>query len=300
MLKPTETPKKRTALGQGLNALLPIEEPTHTPASQQDNIRYVPIDALIPNPYQPRRMFAEESLADLSHSIKEMGVIQPLIVRAAHDGKFEIVAGERRWRAATMAGFTTIPVMLRELTDAESLEIALIENLQRENLNPLDTAEAYDMLVEKFSYTHEELAKRIGKDRTSITNHLRLLKLPDPVKQYVREDRLTMGHARTLLALDHVPTVLNLSQRVVRRRLSVRELERIVQNFKKKQEQASSRPQTRNQQASPLEIGLSRHLATRVAVRQKGDGSGKVEIHFHSQDELQRLVELMGYSEDFS
>ena len=149
MLKPTETVKKRTALGQGLNALLPIEEPSPAPASQQDNIKYVPIDALIPNPYQPRRMFDEESLADLSHSIKEMGVIQPLIVRMAPENKYEIVAGERRWRAATMAGFTTVPAMLRELTDAESLEIALIENLQRENLNPLDTAEAYDMLVEK-------------------------------------------------------------------------------------------------------------------------------------------------------
>ncbi len=199
MLKPTETAKKRTALGQGLNALLPIEEPIDVRPSERDNIRYVPIDSLLPNPYQPRRMFAEESLADLSRSIKEMGVIQPLIVRAASEGKYEIVAGERRWRAANMAGFTTIPVMLRELSDAESLEIALIENLQRENLNPLDTAEAYDILVEKFSYTHEELAKRIGKDRTNITNHLRLLKLPDPVKQYVREDRLSMGHARTLL-----------------------------------------------------------------------------------------------------
>jgi ParB family transcriptional regulator, chromosome partitioning protein len=144
------------------------------------------------------------------------------------------------------------------------------------------------------------LAKRMGKDRTSITNHLRLLKLPDPVKQYVREDKLSMGHARTLLALDHVPTLLNLSQRVVRRRLSVRELERIVQNFKKKQEAASLRPFGKEEASSPLEMGLSRHLATKVAVREKSDGSGKLEIHFHSRDELERLVELMGYSEDFS
>jgi ParB family transcriptional regulator, chromosome partitioning protein len=300
MLKPTEPAKKRTALGQGLNALLPMEEPIDVRPTERDNIRYVPIDSLLPNPYQPRRMFAEESLADLSRSIKEMGVIQPLIVRGASEGKYEIVAGERRWRAANMAGFSTIPVMLRELSDAESLEIALIENLQRENLNPLDTAEAYDILVEKFSYTHEELAKRIGKDRTNITNHLRLLKLPDPVKQYVREDRLSMGHARTLLALDHVPTQLNLSQRVVRRRLSVRELERIVQNFKKKQQTAAAVPPETPQGPSVLEMGLSRHLATKVAVRQKADGSGKLEIHFHSHEELERLMDLLGYSEDFS
>ncbi len=300
MLKPTETGKKRTALGQGLNALLPLEEPVEVRPSERDHIKYMPIDSLIPNPYQPRRMFAEDSLADLSRSIKEMGVIQPLIVRASSEGKYEIVAGERRWRAAAMAGFTKIPAMLRELSDAESLEIALIENLQRENLNPLDTAEAYDILVEKFSYTHEELAKRIGKDRTNITNHLRLLKLPDPVKQYVREDRLSMGHARTLLGLDHVPTQLNLSQRVVRRRLSVRELEKIVQNFKKKLQAHETEALQKEQGPSALEMGLSRHLATKVAVRQKSDGSGKFEIHFHSQEELERLLELMGYSEDFS
>ncbi len=235
MLKVMETAKKRTALGQGLDALIPLEKPAEQSAPEA-GIKYLAIDSLLPNPHQPRRSFPEESLADLSHSIKEMGVIQPLIVRSTNEGTYEIVAGERRWRAAKKAGFFTIPVMVRTISDAESLEIALIENLQRENLNPLDTAEAYNTLIKKFSYTHEILAQRIGKDRTNITNHLRLLKLPDPIKDHLREDRISMGHARTLLAVDHLPTQLNLSSRTIKRRLSVRELERIVQNFKNKQQ----------------------------------------------------------------
>jgi ParB family chromosome partitioning protein len=185
MPKVTETAKRRTALGQGLDALIPLNEPVAAKDSQ-GGIKSVFIDSLIPNPYQPRRLFQEDSLADLSESIKEMGVIQPLIVRSIASGNYEIVAGERRWRAAKIAGFRTVPVIVRNLSDAESLEIALIENLQREDLNPLDTAEAYDTLIQKFSYTHEVLARRIGKDRSNITNHLRLLKLPDPIKEQLR------------------------------------------------------------------------------------------------------------------
>jgi ParB family transcriptional regulator, chromosome partitioning protein len=298
MLKPTETPKRRTALGQGLNALLPLDDF----ADRQDtdrSISYLPIGSLLPNPHQPRRSFLEESLEDLSRSIKEMGVIQPLIVRSLSDGRYEIVAGERRWRAAQMAGFSTIPAMVRQLSDVESLEIALIENLQRENLNPLDTAEAYDVLIEKFSYTHEELAKRIGKDRSNITNYLRLLKLPDPVKESVRKEELSMGHARTLLAVEHMPTLLNLSQKVVRRKMSVRELEKIVQNFKKKQEAKAFSQPSEHASSSGLELALSRHLSTRVVVKQKQNGSGRLEILFHSKEELDRLLETLGYSEDF-
>jgi ParB family transcriptional regulator, chromosome partitioning protein len=297
MLKSTDTAKRRTALGQGLNALLPME-PLVDQSPPDRTIVDVPVASLTPNPYQPRRTFVEESLEDLSRSIKEMGVIQPLIVRSVPDGMYEIVAGERRWRAARMAGFTMIPVMVRDVSDSESLEIALIENLQRENLNPLDTAEAYDLLIEKFSYTHEALAKRIGKDRSNITNYLRLLKLPDPVKEFLRQEQLTMGHARTLLAVEHMPTQLNLSQRVVKRKLSVRELERIVQNYKKKQEASASASRGTSSGTSSLETALCRHFATRVALRQKADGSGKLEMHFHSTEELERLLESMGYSEE--
>ncbi len=299
MLKVTETAKKRTALGQGLDALIPLEKPAGQSAPEA-GIKYLAIDSLLPNPHQPRRSFPEESLADLSHSIKEMGVIQPLIVRSTTEGKYEIVAGERRWRAAKKAGFFTIPVIVRNISDAESLEIALIENLQRENLNPLDTAEAYNTLIKKFSYTHEILAQRIGKDRTNITNHLRLLKLPDPIKDHLREDRLSMGHARTLLAVDHLPTQLNLSSRTIKRKLSVRELERIVQNFKNKQLVGLAKTSEKDPDLVALETKLSRHFSTRVLIRNKSNTSGRLELAFHSREELDRLLEAMGYSEDFA
>jgi ParB family chromosome partitioning protein len=299
MLKVTETAKKRTVLGQGLDALIPLEKPAGQSAPEA-GIKYLAIDSLLPNPHQPRRSFPEESLADLSHSIKEMGVIQPLIVRSTIEGKYEIVAGERRWRAAKKAGFFTIPVIVRNISDAESLEIALIENLQRENLNPLDTAEAYNTLIKKFSYTHEILAQRIGKDRTNITNHLRLLKLPDPIKDYLREDRLSMGHARTLLAVDHLPTQLNLSSRTIKRKLSVRELERIVQNFKNKQLVGLAKTSEKDPDLVALATKLSRHFSTRVLIRNKSNTSGRLELAFHSREELDRLLEAMGYSEDFA
>ena len=299
MLKVTETAKKRTVLGQGLNALIPVDDFNDLGGADRD-VQNVRIDALLPNPHQPRSLFSEESLADLSRSVKEMGVIQPLIVRPAPDGKYEIVAGERRWRAAMLAGFSTVPAIVRDLSDVESLEVALIENLQRENLNPVDTAEAYDVLIKKFSYTHETLAQRIGKDRTSITNHLRLLRLPDPIRQHLREERISMGHARTLLALDHVHTQLNLSNRVVKRRLSVRELEKIVQNFKNKHSSKHMKDMVKDQALALLETGLSRYLSTRVTIKKNSSEIGKLEIHFHSKEELDRLLEIMGYSEDFS
>lgn len=298
MQKAMGNPKRRAALGQGLEALIPVDEPADSKGSR--GITYLPIDSLLANPHQPRRLFAEESLADLSNSIKERGVIQPLIVRPAAGNNHEIVAGERRWRAAKMAGFTTIPVIIRTMSDSESLEIALVENLQREDLNPLDTAEAYETLVRKFSYTHEVLAQRIGKDRTNITNHLRLLKLPSPIKEDLRQDRLSMGHARTLLAVDHLQTQLNLSRQVIKRKLSVRDLEKIVQNYKIKQQAKEKTRPPKDQAVASLETGLSRHLSTKVVIRTKQNNSGRLEIFFHSREELDRLLDVLGYSEDFS
>lgn len=299
MPRSPETSRRRTALGQGLDALLPIEEPAGGSLTERD-VTYLSIDVLVPNPHQPRRLFAQESLAELSDSIKEIGVIQPIIVRPTPDGKYEIVAGERRWRAAAMAGASTIPTIVRTYSDSESLEIALIENLQREDLNPIETAEAYQTLISRYSYTHDVLAKRIGKDRTSITNHLRLLRLPDSIKDDVRQDRISMGHARTLLAVEDLTVQLSLSRRIIKRRLSVRELESIVQNYRKKffpppAKTVGGDPELRN-----LERDLSRHLATRVVIRNNASGSGKLEISFHSRDELDRLLQHLGYGEDFA
>jgi ParB family chromosome partitioning protein len=198
-----------------------------------------------------------------------------------------------------MAGFKTVPAIVKDLTDSESLEIALVENLQREDLNPLDTAEAYNTLVKKFSYTHEDLARRIGKDRSNITNYLRLLKLPEPIKEHLRLDRITMGHARTLLAVEDIHTQLNLSAKIMKRKLSVRDLERIVQNYKNKKPRHPVF-HTKDPARAELEKGLSRHLATKVVVRTKNSQSGKLEIYFHSREELDRLLEVLAYPEDFS
>jgi ParB family transcriptional regulator, chromosome partitioning protein len=296
MLKTGET-KKRMALGQGLDALIPLDQPVGRKTDQ--DIIHVPIESLAPNPDQPRRTFSDASLRELSDSIREMGVIQPLIARSISVG-YEIVAGERRWRAAQLAGFSTIPIIVKSLSDSESLEIALIENIQREDLNALDTAEAYDLLIKKFSYTHEVLAKRIGKDRSSITNHLRLLKLPDPIKMDLRAEKLSVGHAKTLLSVEHLPLQLSLSRQVVRRELSVRDLERIVQNYKNKQNKGESKPAIKDPDIERLEKNLSTHLSTRVALKRKQDKSGKIEIFFHSQEELDRLIDVLGYSEDLS
>ncbi|MEW6114328.1 MAG: ParB/RepB/Spo0J family partition protein [Thermodesulfobacteriota bacterium] len=299
MPKATETGTRRTALGLGLDALIPLNEPAESPRSDAGHV-FLPVDHLIPNPFQPRSSFDEQALTELSESIREMGVIQPLIVRPTQTGSYEIVAGERRWRAARMAGYSTVPVIIRNVSDSEALETALIENLQREDLNPLDTAEAYETLISRFSYTHEALAKRIGKDRSNITNYVRLLKLPDPIKEDVRKNVLSMGHARTLLSVESVSTQLRLSRQTVRRRLSVRELEKIVQNFKQKEQHHKTKDVTDRPHVSGLEKGLSRLLSTKVVVRENANESGRLEIHFHSREELERLLALLGYTEDFS
>jgi ParB family chromosome partitioning protein len=286
-------------LGLGLDALIPLNEPAEPPRTEAGHV-FLPVDHLMPNPFQPRSSFDEQALAELSESIREMGVIQPLIVRPTQTGSYEIVAGERRWRAARMAGYSTVPVIIRDVSDSEALETALIENLQREDLNPLDTAEAYETLISRFSYTHEALAKRIGKDRSNITNYVRLLKLPEPIKEDVRKNVLSMGHARTLLSVESVSTQLRLSRQTVRRRLSVRDLEKIVQNFKQKEQHHKTKNVTNPPHVSRLEKGLSRLLSTRVVVRENANESGKLEIHFHSREELDRLLALLGYAEDFS
>jgi ParB family chromosome partitioning protein len=300
MLKQKDTVKKRTALGQGLDALIPIDLSFAPQEQNGQSIKSVPINLLKPNPYQPRRLFNDESLSDLAQSITEIGFIQPLIVRDSSDGTYEIVAGERRWRAANIAGLESVPVIVRPLTDLESLEIAIIENIQREDLNPVDTAEAYETLINKFSYTHEALAKRICKDRTSITNQLRLLKLPDPIKEDLREQKLSMGHARTLLAIDNISTQLSLSSRVVKRKLSVRELERIVQNYRNKKDKTAKDKPEDYYENSRIEKDLSSLLSTKVKLIKKPNNSGKLEIYFHSIDELSRLLDTIGLQEELS
>jgi len=285
--------RKRSALGQGLSALIPLKK--NLSDSDQEMVISLPIDSLQPNPNQPRTIFPAESIRELAESIKEQGIIQPLIVRPMNAGVYEIVAGERRWRAAQMAGYALIPSLIKDITDAESLELALIENIQREDLNALDTAEAYEKLIDRYSYTQETLSRKVGKDRSSITNYLRLLKLPDPVKQLVREEKISLGHAKALLSLEDVPSLLAVSQQVVRKRISVRELEKIVQNFKQ-----TKKSQPKLNSSSPLEIALSRCLSTKVTVHIDQNQSGKIQVFFHNKAELTRILDFLGFKEDFS
>ena len=297
MLKIKEASKKRNALGLGLDALIPAKfQESHDLSNIQTKMAQV--HCIHPNPNQPRQSFNDQSLTELASSIKEIGLIQPIIVRSTKNDSYEIVAGERRWRAAVLADIENIPVIVREVTENESLEIALIENLQREDLNPVDTAEAYETLIRKFSYTHEVLATRIGKDRTDITNHLRLLRLPESIKNSVRNRELSMGHARTLLAIDHLDTQLSLSEKVVKRKLSVRELERIVQNFKEKR--SGSKISESHCSTASLEKGLSRKFSTKVTVRSNPSGSGKIEFHFFSEEDLLRILDSIGFSEELT
>jgi ParB family chromosome partitioning protein len=300
MLNSREATKKRNALGLGLDALISVN-PTETSDFSDIKTKLLRVDSIQPNPNQPRQSFNDQNLIELASSINEIGLIQPIIVRVIDNGSYEIVAGERRWRAAILAKKDYLPAIIRNVTEKESIEIALIENLQREDLNPLETAEAYETLIEKFSYTHEILANRIGKDRTDITNHLRLLRLPEVIKNRVRNREISMGHARTLLAIDHIETQLSLSEKIIRRKLSVRELEQIVQNYKKKHEiPEKNHKRESGYKTEDLEKALSRHFSTKIIIRKNNLGSGRLEFHFHSLEELLRLLDAVGFSEELA
>jgi len=277
---------QKQALGRGLSALLPArgDVPRETGA------REVEIGNLVPNRYQPRRDFSEAKLADLAASIREQGIVQPIIVTPRGD-KLEIVAGERRWRAASLAGLTKVPVVLREKhTEADLLEVALVENLQREDLNPLDAAEAYARLKDEFRLSHERIADRVGKDRTTITNALRLLKLPSSVRDRIRSGLLSGGHARALAALTSADDQERLAEEIVRRGLSVRQAEKRVASVggaDKLRRERRRDPFTRD-----AEEKLSRHLRTRVQIARRRRG-GRIEIAFGSEDELIGLYERL-------
>jgi|KBSSwiStaDraftv2_1062776.scaffolds.fasta_scaffold237120_2 ParB family chromosome partitioning protein len=277
---------QKQALGRGLSALLPGRDDV----PRETGPREVDIGHLVPNRYQPRRDFSEARLADLAASIREQGIVQPIVVTPRGD-KLEIVAGERRWRAAGLAGLTRVPVVFRQKqTETELLEVALVENLQREDLNPLDAAEAYARLKDEFRMSHEKIADRVGKDRTTITNALRLLKLPSTVRDRIRSGLLSGGHARALAALASADDQERLAEEVVRRALSVRQTEKRVATIsgpdKLKRERRRD-PFTRD-----AEEKLSRHLQTRVRIARRRRG-GRIEIAFGSEDELIGLYERL-------
>src|SRR5690606_4740270 len=275
-------------LGKGLGALLPSIDVT-----EDDVVNEVDVSELRANPYQPRKQFDPDSLEELAESIKEHGIIQPLVVRKSIHG-YEIVAGERRFRAGKKAGLTKFPVVIREFTDEQMMEIALIENLQREDLNPMEIANAYKKLMDHFSLTQEELAARVGKSRPHVANFLRLLQLPPAIQEDVSRGTLSMGHARALMGVKEPEVQMKLAEKVKREGASVRQLEEWVQQIhqsgvKKKKPKKAEKvdPQIRR-----YEEMLQESLNTPVRIRH-GKRKGKIEIEYFSQSELERLLELL-------
>ena len=281
--------EKRPALGKGLSALIPDVPDVRPGAASAE----VDVDLISPNEHQPRHRFEDARLDELAQSIKANGVIQPIVVRKV-DGGYRIIAGERRWRAAQRAGLTRVPVVVKDVragNDAQLLEMALIENIQREDLNPIDQAAAYEKLSSDFSMTQEEIAAAVGKDRSSVANHMRLLKLPQEVRAEVAGGRLSMGHARALLGIADEGGQRQVAREVIARNLSVRETEAMVKRFER------GAPPVRRAVAAESDVHtraaeekLRMTLGTRVRISRKGKG-GRIEIDFGSEDELQRLYE---------
>jgi ParB family chromosome partitioning protein len=276
-------------LGRGLGALLSSSTPS-SPAleSPTSNVQELPIGSIVANPRQPRKDFDDNSLRDLAQSLKRSGLLQPVIVRR-HGQQFQIVVGERRWRAAGMAGMSHIPAVVREATDAETLELALVENLLREDLNPMEEAEAYQRLLGEFDWTQEDLGERVGKDRSSVANFLRLLKLPELIQDDLRAGRLTMGHARALLSLDSPAEQLKLRSEILAHSWSVRTTEAGVQ---RKQRHVARRAGRRSAELTALEDSLRESLATRVRLV-GNERAGRIEIVYTSAEDLERLTELI-------
>jgi ParB family transcriptional regulator, chromosome partitioning protein len=280
----------RKALGRGLGALLSVDQ-----RDSHEDSHLIQLDLIVPNHMQPRTHFDEAKLAELAESISANGLVQPLLVRRSGNG-FELIAGERRWRAAKLAGLTRVPAIVRDVPDDKLLELALIENIQREDLNPIEEANAYKNLIETIGITQEDLARRVGRDRSYITNYLRLLKLPADLQQLVQEGKLSTGHARTLLALDHAAQ-RRLARKIIDNQLSVRAVEHLV----KRELSGSDHKETRRSLAESddaniraAESKLRRRLGTKVRiVKHAGSENGKIDIEFFGEADLIRIYDLL-------
>ena len=297
----------KQALGKGLGALIKKSSnpPTLEALTAPDDlkrVRDVPLDMVIPSPLQPRTQFVESPLDDLMESIRQHGIIQPLIVRAV-DGKLELIAGERRWRASKKLGLTTVPVIERQASDRDVLEMALIENLQREDLNPMEEAAGYVRLAEEFTLKQDEIATRVGKSRASVANAMRLLSLHIDIQMLVAQARISVGHAKAILAIKDHPTQLLAADQVIRRHLTVRATEKLTQSLLNDGTQDTN---TSKKSAATREVDLHgraitnrlrEHLATHVAILHSSK-KGKIEIEYYGDDDLQRLLELLGLPSD--
>ncbi len=273
----------KKALGKGLNALIP---------GKNEEIINIEVSRIVPNPEQPRKAFNEDSLNELAASIAEKGIIQPIVVYRKGDGSFEILAGERRWRASIKAGLKEVPCLVKDEKPDDSIELSLIENIQRENLNAMETADAFRKLVDEFYLKQEDIAKRVGKDRATIANYLRLLNLPDEVKKYVSTDKLSMGHAKAILSLTSEEERIEIANRIVQETLSVREAERLCKKSSKSSgEKGKKASPVKDPQIKSIEEELIQSLGAKVKIDHKTK-KGKIEIEYYSLDELNRLLDL--------
>ena len=286
-------------LGKGLDLMIPnlvgeSKEKKEVPAvsTEKGGETIVKITKVEPNREQPRKLFDEDALQELADSIRQFGVIQPILVQDRKD-HYEIIAGERRWRAAKLAGLKEVPVIIKNYTEREIVEISLIENIQREDLNPIEEAQAYKRLLNEFELKQDEVAERVSKSRAAVTNSLRLLKLSERVQQMVIDEMITTGHARALLAVEKEEDQYLLAQRVFDEKLSVREIEKIVKSYGKPPKAKKEKNKTLELIYKDIEEQLKQKLSTKVAVSSKGDGAGKIEIEFYSNDDLERLLDVL-------
>ncbi|KXB38367.1 ParB-like protein [Bacteroidales bacterium KA00344] len=284
--------KKYNALGRGLDALISTEA-VRTQGSS--TISEIPLDQIEPNPDQPRNLFNEEALEELAHSISEIGIIQPITLRQVAENKFQIIAGERRWRASQLAGLKTIPAYIRTIKDESVMEMALVENIQREDLNPVEIALAYEHLLERSGMTQEKVSERVGKSRTAITNYLRLLKLPAQVQMSLQKREIDMGHARALLAVDSPSLQLKLFKETLKNGWSVRKVEKMAQHLKNGEDIETGKKKIMAKTQLPegfniLKEQLSDFLNTKVTLSCNSRGKGKISIPFNNEEELERIM----------
>ena len=293
------TTKKKTGLGRGLNTLIPSAPVKDTESEKilkkEEQIKseiMVPILKVEPNPNQPRRQFDDDSLQELADSVKQYGILQPLIVKK-HDKFYEIIAGERRWRAAKLAGLKEVPVLIRDYAENEIVEIALIENIQREDLNPIEEALAYQQLIKDYRLKQDEVAEKVAKSRTAITNSLRLLKLDERVQEMVIEGKLSSGHARAIISIEDKEKQYMVAQKIFDEKLNVRDVEKLVKNIDKLDKPVEKSKPENDFVYRDFEEKLKKIMGTQVVIKNKNNNKGKIEIQYYSQAELERIYDML-------
>ena len=285
-------------LGKGIGALFPTEtlESIQETIQNEEHVEKIPLQKLVANPFQPRKKFDDETIEELAQFIREHGIIQPIVVRKKGK-KYEIVVGERRYRAAKLAKLEEIPAIIKEMTEEQMMELAILENLQREDLTPIEEAEAYQNLIEKLNFTQDDLAKRLGKSRPHITNMIRLLQLPEEVRQMVNDGALSMGHGRALLGLKNKRKIIEVAKKVVNQSLNVRQLEALIKQLNENVSRETKNSTNKDIFVQATESQLREFFGTNVQIK-KTKNKGKIEIEFYSEDDLERILEILNLEHD--